>query len=79
MHNGQGGSSTESGAYTLLGGTPIPSNAINIVRSSVKWFLSSENEWYKAAYFNGTTGIYYDYATGTRYCPEQQSSFGRYR
>ena len=28
LNNGQGSSSTETGAYTLLGGTPIPSNGL---------------------------------------------------
>ena len=33
LHNGQASGTTESGAYTLLGGTPIPSNAGSILRS----------------------------------------------
>ena len=28
------------------------------------WAVTSENEWYKAAYYNGTSGVYYLYATG---------------
>jgi formylglycine-generating enzyme required for sulfatase activity len=70
MHNGQGTGSTETGAYTLLGGTPIPSNGSSVVRSaSATWFLPSENEWYKAAYFDGNTGIYFDYPTTTNMTP----------
>jgi sulfatase modifying factor 1 len=53
LNNGQGTASTETGAYTLLGGTPIPSNGDRIVRNAgAQVFLPSENEWYKAAYFN---------------------------
>ena len=53
LNNGQGHSSTETGAYTILGGTSTPSNGPSIVRNSgAKWFLSSENEWYKAAYYD---------------------------
>lgn len=29
------------------------------------FFLPSENEWYKAAYFNGAAGVYFDYPTGS--------------
>jgi formylglycine-generating enzyme required for sulfatase activity len=52
MNNGQGNSDTESGAYTLLGGTPRPSNWLQPIPRSgdATWFLTSGNEWYKAAY-----------------------------
>jgi len=33
LNNGQGNSSTETGAYTLLGGTPIPSNGLTVTRN----------------------------------------------
>ena len=65
LHNGQGNGDTETGAYTLNGynGTGGPS----IVRNRLaKWFLPSEDEWYKAAYYDpqktGGAG-YYDYPT----------------
>ena len=32
LHNGQGSGDTETGAYTLEGGTPTPSNGPNITR-----------------------------------------------
>jgi hypothetical protein len=70
LHNGQGSGSTETGAYTLLGGTPTPSNADSITRNAgAKWFLPTENEWYKAAYYNGSTNTYYDYPTGSDTAP----------
>lgn len=51
LNNGQGAADTESGAYTLLGGTPTPSNGSSVTRNSgATWVLTSENEWYKAAY-----------------------------
>ena len=51
LHNGQGNGDTETGAYTLLGGTIFPSNGASITRNSgALWFLPSENEWYKAAF-----------------------------
>ena len=70
MNNGQGSGDTESGAYRLLGGTPTPSNATSIVRSATaKVFLPSENEWYKAAYYNPTTGSYFEYPTSSNTAP----------
>ena len=74
LHNGQGNVDTESGAYTLLGGTPTPTNGLIVGReSNAKYWLPSEDEWYKAAYHNasaGTTGTYFDYATGTDSLPD---------
>lgn len=52
LNNGQGNGDTESGAYTLLGGTATPSNGDNITRKAgATWFLPTDNEWYKAAYY----------------------------
>ena len=52
LNNGQGDGDTETGAYTLLGGTPTPSNGSSITRNpGATWFLPSEDEWYKAAYY----------------------------
>jgi formylglycine-generating enzyme required for sulfatase activity len=68
LHNGQGNGDTENGAYTLLGGTPTPTNGNSIMRNlGAKWWLPSEDEWYKAAYHknDGATGSYWDYPTAT--------------
>lgn len=58
LHNGQGNGDTETGAYTLSG------EQANVHRSAnAKWYLLSEDEWYKAAYYKGG-GInagYWDY------------------
>jgi formylglycine-generating enzyme required for sulfatase activity len=52
LNNGQGTGDTETGAYTLLGGTPTPSNGNSITREpGATWFLPTQNEWYKAAYY----------------------------
>jgi formylglycine-generating enzyme required for sulfatase activity len=46
LNNGQGNGDTETGAYTLLGGTPTPSNGNSITRNAgATVFLPSENEW----------------------------------
>jgi formylglycine-generating enzyme required for sulfatase activity len=65
LNNGQGTlASTETGSYTLLGGTPTPSNAATITRNAgAQWVLPTEDEWYKAAYYKsgGTNAGYWMY------------------
>lgn len=67
LHNGQGGpGTTEHGAYTLSGGA-TPSNGNSVTRNpDAKWWLPSEDEWYKAAYHrnDGVTSNYWLYPTG---------------
>jgi formylglycine-generating enzyme len=70
LDNGQGNGSTETGAYTLLGGTPTPSNADDIVRNAgATVFLPNENEWYKAAYYNPAGNSYYQFPTSSNTLP----------
>ena len=75
MNNGQlsgaqGASTTERGTYTLdgyngQGGRTIQRNA------NWKWAVTSEDEWYKAAYHknDGVTGNYFDYPTSSDTAP----------
>ena len=64
MHNGQGSGSTETGAYTLNHATSGDAVAVN---AGARFYIPTENEWYKAAYFspalNAGAGGYYTYAT----------------
>ena len=70
LNNGQGNGDTESGAYILQGGTPTPSNANTIARQAgATVFLPSENEWYKAAFYNAGDSSYLKYATGSNLVP----------
>ncbi len=56
MHNGQGDGDTESGSYTLLGGTVRPSNWKTLTRNEgALWALPSHDEWHKAAYYDPRT------------------------
>jgi formylglycine-generating enzyme required for sulfatase activity len=57
------GASTETGAYTMANGVGVTRNA------NAAWFLPSENQWYKAAYYDGTMGTYYDYPTKSDVAP----------
>ena len=78
LNNGQGAGDTETGAYTLLGGTPTPSNGLSITRNAgATWFLPSENEWYKSAYHQpaaqgGDTDNYWLYPTGSNTDPNDR-------
>lgn len=63
MHNGQGNGDTETGAYTLVGGTPTPSSVL--FESGATLFLPSENECYKAAYYDPSTESCFDYPAGS--------------
>ena len=62
LRNGQGSSDTETGVYTIGSG-------IDEVRSAgARYWIPSEDEWYKAAYHDasaGTARVYFDYATGS--------------
>jgi formylglycine-generating enzyme required for sulfatase activity len=65
LSNGQGSGSTETGTYTLLGASTFPSNWTTFTRNAgATVFLPSEHEWYKAAYYDGATGAYFDYPAG---------------
>ena len=57
------GASTETGAYTMANGVSVTRNAGAI------WFLPTENQWYKAAYYDGAASVYYDYSTGSNTAP----------
>ena len=66
MNNGQGTGDTETGAYTLLGGTATPANGLTVTRNvGAVIFLPSEDEWYKAAYYDPNTAGYFDYPAGS--------------
>jgi len=75
LNNGQGAGDTESGAYTLLGGTPAPSNGLSITRNVCSTgLLTSENEWYKSAYHQpaaqgGDADNYWRYPTKSNSAP----------
>lgn len=64
LHNGQpsgaqGPATTEDGAYTI---TPQGVAANSIDRNpGATWFLPSENEWFKAAYYDPIGATYYEY------------------
>jgi formylglycine-generating enzyme len=69
LHNGQGAGSTETGAYTLNGNTGLITKNVG----AAVW-LPSEDEWYKAAYYQpsgagGDADNYWTYATQSNTAP----------
>ena len=67
LTNGQGSGGTETGVYTLTGLTSVAalpaSHSALVGTTGKKWFLPTENEWYKAAYYKGgnTNAGYWTY------------------
>jgi formylglycine-generating enzyme required for sulfatase activity len=65
LHNGQlsgaqDGTTTEDGAYTFSGATSVGSR-----NAGATIFLTSEDEWYKAAYYDAVSTSYFDYPVGS--------------
>jgi formylglycine-generating enzyme required for sulfatase activity len=60
MMNGQGNGSTETGSYTLNGAT----SGIITKNVGATIYIPTEDEWYKAAYFNGANSTYSLYPNG---------------
>lgn len=72
LHNGATkGASTEAGAYDFINGGAIP-----VKSPDAKFWIPSENEWYKAAYFNPVDGAYTKYATQTNALPAKAPPVG---
>ena len=73
LNNGQGNGGTETGTYTLNGyngkdGRTIGRNA------GAKWAVTSEDEWYKAAYYKGggSNAGYWKYPTQSNTPPSNK-------
>jgi formylglycine-generating enzyme required for sulfatase activity len=60
MMNGQGNASMETGAYTLNNAT----SGIITANIGAQVYIPSENEWYKAAYYNAANASYSLYPNG---------------
>jgi formylglycine-generating enzyme required for sulfatase activity len=82
LQNGQpvgpeGDSTTESGAYTLSGATTTAalmavSAPAHFGSGAAQYFIPSEDEWYKAAFYKtgGTNAGYWTYATRSNMAPD---------
>jgi len=80
LHNGQpigaqGSNTTEDGAYYLNGAATDAQLMAVTRKDGAKYWIPTENEWYKAAYYDpnkpGGPG-YWDYPTGSDNTPSNQ-------
>lgn len=74
LHNGQpigaqGSDTTEDGAYYLNGATSNEGLAV-VRKANWKWAVTSEDEWYKAAYYKGGSAN-----AGYWYYPTQSNTY----
>ena len=78
LHNGQphtgvqDDDTTEDGAYDMSLGSSV------VRKPGAKWFLPTEDEWYKAAYYKGggTSAGYWDYPTQSDTVPTAELPAG---
>jgi formylglycine-generating enzyme len=88
LTNGQGNGDTESGTYAITGSLPLGNWAVVTPTAAQRaawaaasqrhWLLPSEDEWYKAAYYdptvNGSSGGYWAYPTRSNTRPTWELS-----
>jgi formylglycine-generating enzyme len=69
MNGATSSSSTETGAYTLAGGQTT--GIAPAVNNGATFYIPTEDQWYKAAYYmgGGTNAGYWDYATRSDTAP----------
>lgn len=73
MMNGQGSNDMETGAYTLNGAT----SGIITANIGAQVYIPSENEWYKAAYYNGANSTYSLYPNGQNTITTADANYGQ--
>ncbi len=74
LSNGQptgaeGNGTTETGSYTLNGAVTAAALAAITRNANATWVIPTENEWYKAAYYDPVAEHYWRYATGSNTTP----------
>ena len=80
LHNGQPSglqntSTTEDGAYLTNGYNGYDGRTIQR-KPGAKWFIPSENEWYKAAYYKGSGANYWEYPTKSYSINTSMANYG---
>jgi formylglycine-generating enzyme len=65
LNNGQGSGDTETGSYTLTLGLWVEREP------GAQWVLPSEDEWYKAAYYDPVSETYRSYPTASGSAPQE--------
>jgi formylglycine-generating enzyme required for sulfatase activity len=57
----QGPGTTEAGSYALNGAVSVLDLSSVVRNTNATWVIPTENEWYKAAYYNPASSSYYTY------------------
>jgi formylglycine-generating enzyme required for sulfatase activity len=70
----EGPGTTETGAYTLNGATSRPALMAITRNAGAVDFIPSEDEWYKAAYYNPSNASYWLYPTQSNTAPSHRLS-----
>ena len=65
----QDATTTEDGSYFLDGAVTEEAVAAVTRKATARYVIPTENEWYKAAYYDADSGIYYDYPTSSDTLP----------
>jgi formylglycine-generating enzyme required for sulfatase activity len=74
MNNGKGNADTETGAYTLLGGTPTPSNWRTVTRNpGAAVYLPNDDEWTKTSLYEPGHGWWF-YGTRSNVVPTKAAA-----
>jgi len=81
MHNdqptgAQDPTTTEDGSYNLDGAMSDAALLAVVRKPDATWVIPTEDEWYKAAYYDGGTGVYYDYPTSSDSVPGYVNNSG---
>ena len=66
LSNGQGDGDTETGSYDLNSGSSWMTR-----EDGATWVLPTQDEWYKAAYYDAENECYYDYPNGSDETPAE--------
>lgn len=72
LANGQGSGDTETGSYTLNGAT----SGIITANAGAQVYIPTEDEWYKAAYYNGANSTYSLYPNGQNSITTADANYG---
>ena len=72
LNNGQGSGDTETGAYTLNGAM----DGIILKNSGAQIYIPTEDEWYKAAYYNSSTSAYTLYPSNSNTLAPSDANMG---
>jgi formylglycine-generating enzyme required for sulfatase activity len=72
LANGQGSGDTETGSYTLNGAII----GIITANAAAQIYIPTEDEWYKAAYYNGANSTYSLYPNGQNSITTADANYG---